>query len=1643
MLFTRNAFYFRKWYKFHEARNSDKSVDINFINTFHPIQERREKGFSNLIYGSRKNIGGFLRSSSLNVAADQQAIYELIQNADDSNSTFFSVSYNEDYLLCINNGNCFTESNMSAIINVGDSDKQGEDIGTFGIGFKILHRLLGEDDGLTAIIDEYAGPILFSWNKFFQLEKFINEEEIKVGFDEEKDRENAWLLKIIYTCFPTYLNEKIRLKDYETQSVVFTEDELREMREFLKNSLQNVNLKETNNLKNGSIFFLKLGKGKFKFINDNIENLKSGISYSFNFLNNLKKIYINGSEIRKQTLTESYAGSFNRGSEEFTKIKPRNPDRDIRFRFAYYKDYKKSANLIGSPNLYNFFSMDEEKNGFRFLLHCNAFDMNNDRRKLQPDSQINERLLPLIAKSFLAYLETKRTVLREDYLSIYATLLLSEEPINKPNINNFFFVHFKEYLQNFIPTLNGFSDDSQNVKIKSFHANLSLSELGLENIQWFYWTDKRDKELVAAAEQRLGIKEWSIRDVFVNADLIRFNEWVKNIPWKNYDEFFHELSKEYFNEEATKRIAVAKLFKFSDGEFYSLQEVKGNANLLFLSKKVSAIKNELIALGFSISELDLSRFEFYEKISSHLKSDEDIYNSIAEKTADSNNKLTATHKKNLFKCFINAETKFTGVGEEKLKHLRLFSDSTGNIKPLKELLPFNLQTPLWLNRFKIAEDEFSEFLNKFLLSENEIYKFLILPHWEEIIQEVKQAKEFYGSVSKYFSLDETNPPLTNQRFVFVKDYKDEFNFVKQEGVFFNENLLSSKNYSLLQQAIYGLTENYTPAVEIASFFTKPPFYIKNRDFCELTNEATVFEANVVNSLLEFCITNKENFFETFYLEKSDKQIFVGQRNQNTFQVTANRETRNFIEQNLSSDEARVSNAFKILPYEFTEYKNEKGILSGEQLYNLLVDSVEVDYYLDELVDIISYPEPKRKLLLQVEQFALSTQKQYTKESYEFKILDLACGKDLFNENQKELFRNKIVIETGNDSINLTDIPTSTDEISFESGKYKLSLAQILPNDFHNSDFLNTIIHQFVETGINESQLKSLFGISHEPDFKLILNLIPKEIENAQQLSFIILYHKYAEALSLKEYTVETLGKSYNLDEFNFYTKAFSFLLPDATLSEKYKGIENILTALPFEINPTQKNELLKEPYFSDVDSKFICPDINTELNDEQKLSLVEFIFKHWDKNKKTVVKAIDWSKINDTETKKLLGFNPIDSVFPNKFAISEEKLPEYILKWIDNDGEKVKFISDLKINTEDSFIISLRKFLKSGGEFQLSRIAREGNESQLFNTFNWLKENELKLKSDDAFSVFKEMVDVINIKRKEAKTGELVLEDEFDFETLKEESTELSEEYYLKWKKSLENKFSIYLFNGELPKTIQLDEVDDYIFKKYFSNDIAISDDNSIYINTLKINELKKLLSGLVIEGKLSSDELLQLYQSGDDVTRQNEISISKEDMELLATIKEIGNADEILQLAKLKEKLGGRNLAQIIEVGSQAFRNDGATFNTGNEGEKIVLADLITKFGSARVKWTSAENPNVSVPTNEYDFEIYDQSLQNVLYFVDAKSTTTKKYQTDKTEIYWRNSEWKFIEEQADSNYIIARVFNVNSNNPEIIYLKVNREEL
>jgi hypothetical protein len=134
MLSTRNAFFFRKFYKEKVAREQGR-LDLNFVGSLYPDISRSETGFSKLIYGNKENLGKLLGTIALNVAADDQAIYELIQNADYCKPLFFSVSYSEKSLLCINNGNYFSDQ------DVAGNHKEGEVIGIFGIGLKILHKL--------------------------------------------------------------------------------------------------------------------------------------------------------------------------------------------------------------------------------------------------------------------------------------------------------------------------------------------------------------------------------------------------------------------------------------------------------------------------------------------------------------------------------------------------------------------------------------------------------------------------------------------------------------------------------------------------------------------------------------------------------------------------------------------------------------------------------------------------------------------------------------------------------------------------------------------------------------------------------------------------------------------------------------------------------------------------------------------------------------------------------------------------------------------------------------------------------------------------------------------------------------------------------------------------------------------------------------------------------------------------------------------------------------------------------------------------------------------------------------------------------------------------------------------------------------
>ena len=67
-------------------------------------------------------------------------VYELIQNADDSESSHLELQLGENRLLVWNNGRQFTEKDVRSICSLGSSDKDLTHIGTFGIGFKAVYN---------------------------------------------------------------------------------------------------------------------------------------------------------------------------------------------------------------------------------------------------------------------------------------------------------------------------------------------------------------------------------------------------------------------------------------------------------------------------------------------------------------------------------------------------------------------------------------------------------------------------------------------------------------------------------------------------------------------------------------------------------------------------------------------------------------------------------------------------------------------------------------------------------------------------------------------------------------------------------------------------------------------------------------------------------------------------------------------------------------------------------------------------------------------------------------------------------------------------------------------------------------------------------------------------------------------------------------------------------------------------------------------------------------------------------------------------------------------------------------------------------------------------------------------------------------
>lgn len=191
-------------------------------------------------------------------AEDGQAIYEFLQNAADCESDTFYIFYNDKFFLALNNGIEFKLKDVVSILNTSQSSKSDstnqavdcDKIGRFGIGFKLVHRLVGENEGLKELTEEYKEPILFSWTKPEQLESLLNVTKVQqIEYDNDLEGESPWLFKILITNFPTQPGEEVKDLSYKN-NVVFTEKELGELLQFLRENQSKLELSKLHKGKN-------------------------------------------------------------------------------------------------------------------------------------------------------------------------------------------------------------------------------------------------------------------------------------------------------------------------------------------------------------------------------------------------------------------------------------------------------------------------------------------------------------------------------------------------------------------------------------------------------------------------------------------------------------------------------------------------------------------------------------------------------------------------------------------------------------------------------------------------------------------------------------------------------------------------------------------------------------------------------------------------------------------------------------------------------------------------------------------------------------------------------------------------------------------------------------------------------------------------------------------------------------------------------------------------------------------------------------------------------------------------------------------------------------------------------------------------
>jgi hypothetical protein len=1357
---------YRKYYKL--AVRDQPTREEDFIGNFYIDQDTRKKkfGWFEIYHGDKEGYGkaeagieNFLQSF-LDMARDGQAVYEFLQNAVDAHSTHFTMVWGQDetdgnhYLLVANNGDMFSFNSVRSILNVGSSTKSADSqtIGKFGIGFKLAHRLVGKDNGLQELLHENSGPLLFSWANHDL--KALAEGSIidpqPIAFEPTEDQQhrvtdiNPWLFKILITCFPCLpengsVAELPRLADGTvSQENPFSAHELQILRNWVKKHLHA--LDETT-YKEGSLFFIRLGKGKDADLSDN--NLREGVKFSLAVLNKtadrekstkvLSTVQLNDGEAiqipdlkylkfeigKENELSEYIYIRFGVESEEELQRDQkeklaRESDIEILIGFKAYDEI--GSHFAGAPNFYLYFPLSEEVHNFNYILHCNAFYKGSSRTFLHRGSKgedgINERLLTKIAERLLVQMQTLGNSDVPDerrlFLDLYGALLSSGESINQERlwIKAPYIDEVKKNMKQMIPVRSddGFilSDQIDDIFIKDTNIGVTLGWLE-EEIKWFYW-DTDFPEFCDAASIKLGLKRYDIFSLLQNENIyVHLNEWLAESP-EHISVLLKELSVNVANELKTEHFIFnftrLKMLEFSDGKTLSLLELyeMESDGYVILHNNWSTISDLLLRLKFKVSKLDFNQYHIIAQYQnwlsekSQLKEHKIMTRLFSAYAKDEDlNQLTNDEKFRIFKAVRDLNSSNLG---DRLKELKLYNNKSGRPAYFKNLLQETDQE--WLTPYVIDEKAYNPELRFYLISKPEnVYEAVIYPFWPKISAKLipEKFQSVLEKITEYFALykpeDGVKQLLSDHSLLFFQNKS-----VPVNNLFFSSELseISANEYFEIQKSLIDHYQIQIPDRFFLAYADQQLFKLP-QSRPELNDSPVQIPKKALSNILEFCRHAGVDIFGRLVITGAGE----------LFQITGKNEQEQYYTTNpalaIYADKYYEGN-YVALPQALNAFRNLLHLDHDAFANNLIEFFASAEDNLERELDLFEALLRENitlrlagfntlgEILLDTSWAALRQNKIY---------LSLIDGILQLEPETLTAIHEVIVLTDGDEKLKIGAIDQANDSIPLKRGEisFKISQAELL--NLPDKGVIR-LVKEFAEECVsghhlsqaNADQILKLSGsgISDELVQKFLGVLTDKLLTNNHQLAFVWLSDKFSaeEIIKFSIYDAGNVVQELNGpwlisgNDNTLYKNSY-------VLGEAYNDLPNLISlsaTSSFQYGDEARDVLL--PSFLFVNG---CEPVVLNSESPNIFLLDELLLRMQQTPGETFKQeqsAQNWEEA--------LHFNPKDYVL-HELITDSEKLPDEILKWLDtgNKPTKTKLLTLMGVSGPGSKIVSLRKWL--------------------------------------------------------------------------------------------------------------------------------------------------------------------------------------------------------------------------------------------------------------------------------------------------------------------------------------------------------------